>query len=68
MKKTQNLTFSEKTNVSGKLDEYVEAVCACGLELRNLTFRKLKNKWPHCKCKQPMKVKSNADPLISTFN
>lgn len=68
MKKTQNLTFLEKTNANGKLDELIEAICACGAELRNITFRNLKNKWPHCKCKQPMKVKSNADPSISTFD
>jgi hypothetical protein len=62
---TKNLTSLSKTDASGKLDKKVEAVCECGKETRAVTFRNLKNKWPHCqKCKQPMKVISNA---VSSF-
>jgi len=31
-------------------------VCECGKDERTLTLRKLKNKWPHCECRQAMKV------------
>jgi len=46
--------------VNEKLDREVLAECECGREKKVMTFRKLKNKWPHCsKCNQPMKVKVN---------
>ena len=49
------------------LDKKVQAECECGREKRIVTFRNLKNRWPICnKCKQPMKVKGNAIPPIST--
>lgn len=57
---TTNQTSSSKTDASGKLDEKVHAMCECGVETKLVTFRNLKNKWPHCSCRQPMKVKSNA--------
>jgi len=44
----------EKSN----MDDPIEAVCkyGCGTK-KTLSFRKLKNKWPHCNvCNQPMKV------------
>lgn len=64
-----SMNSSSKTDVSGKLDEPVQAVCDCGLETKTVTFRNLKNKWPHCrKCKQPMKVKSNAISSFSASN
>ena len=48
------------------LDKQVEAFCECGAK-RTVTFRNLKNRWPICaRCKQPMKVKGNAVPPIST--
>ena len=48
------------------LDKQVEASCECGAT-RTVTFRNLKNRWPVCvRCKQPMKVKGNAIPPIST--
>lgn len=37
-------------------DQLIEAVCECGKDERTLTLRKLKNKWPHCECRQAMKV------------
>lgn len=40
------------------MDDPIEAVCkyGCGTK-KTLSFRKLKNKWPHCNvCNQPMKV------------
>ena len=37
-------------------DHLIEAVCECGKHKRTLTMRKLKNKWPHCECRQAMKV------------
>jgi len=37
-------------------DHLIEAVCECGKEVRSLTMRKLKNKWPFCQCRQAMKV------------
>ena len=43
-----------------KLDDRVLAVCACGKEEKYLTFRILKNRWPHCSCKISMKVLTNA--------
>jgi len=51
-----------------KLDKEVLAECECGREKKVMTFRKLKNKWPHCsKCNQPMKVKvKDAVPPIHT--
>ena len=56
-----------KTGVSGKLDKTMQAVCDCGRETKLVTFRNLKNKWPHCKkCNQPMKVKSDAIPTVPT--
>jgi len=51
-----------------KLDEPVVAVCwECEVE-KDLTFRKLKNKWPHCpKCNQPMRIrKTDAIPAVHT--
>tara|TARA_E500000318_G_C3451627_1_gene169000 strand:+ start:32 stop:208 length:177 start_codon:yes stop_codon:yes gene_type:complete len=48
------------------LDKQVLAECECGKETRTVTFRNLKNRWPMCKCKKPMKVKGNAVPPIST--
>lgn len=57
---------SKKTDANGKLDQPVVAVCDCGVQTRYVTFRNLKNKWPHCKCNQPMKVKGNADAPIPT--
>ena len=52
-------TFSNQ-GTNGKLDEPVVAVCECG-HTKGITFRNLKNRWPHCpKCKQPMKVLPNA--------
>ena len=43
------------------LDKTTKVVCECGKEEREVTFRNLKNRWPHCKkCKEPMKVISNA--------
>lgn len=54
-------------NSNSKLDEPVVAVCECEGEVKRLTFRKLKNKWPHCSCNQPMKVKADdAIPPIHT--
>jgi len=51
-----------------KLDREVLAECECGREQKVITFRKLKNKWPHCsKCNQPMMVKvKDAIPTIHT--
>ena len=50
-----------KEIVSDKLDQKVLATCNCGAPDKTVTFRNLKNRWPHCKkCHQPMKVKSNA--------
>tara|TARA_R110000796_G_scaffold63798_4_gene147574 strand:+ start:1295 stop:1468 length:174 start_codon:yes stop_codon:yes gene_type:complete len=43
-----------------RLDEKITAVCACEKEQKILTYRTLKNKWPHCSCKMSMKVLTNA--------
>ena len=48
--------YSEKTDANGKLDKKVEAICSCKAEKRFITYRTLKNKWPHCSCRQSMKV------------
>ena len=48
------------TNNPDSMDKEVEAVCECGKYKKVITFRNLKNKWPRCKCKLSMKVKSNA--------
>ena len=53
-------------NSNSKLDEPVVAECECKGEVKHLTFRNLKNKWPHCSCNQPMKVKADAVPLVHT--
>jgi hypothetical protein len=53
------------------LDTEVLAVCECGKEQKTKTYRSLKNKWPICSCKQPMKIKKddrNADPNVPTTN
>jgi len=55
---------SSKTDVSGDLDRRVNAVCECGEQMKQVTFRNLKNRWPHCRCNQPMKVKADADATI----
>ena len=40
------------------IETEVLAECECLRDSKKLTFRQLKNKWPHCKyCNQPMKVK-----------
>ena len=36
--------------------------------LNKTDFRNLKNKWPICECKQPMRVHKNADTPVSTSN
>ena len=60
------LNSSSKTDANGKLDKVLEAVCECGVK-KKVTFRNLKNRWARCpKCNQPMKVKSDAVPFIST--
>ena len=65
MKKTPKQIYSEKTEMSGKLDDTLLAVCSCGAEKREVTFRNLKNKWPQCKkCNEAMRIKSNADTFI----
>ena len=49
--------------MTNELDELVLAECKCGTK-RNISFRTLKNKWPHCKvCSQPMIIKPNK-PLV----
>jgi len=64
MMKTPKLIYSEKKEMSGKLDDVLTAICNCGEE-KEVTFRNLKNKWPQCKkCNQPMRIKSNADTFI----
>lgn len=50
------------------LDRNINAVCECGKNKKTLTFRNLKNKWPTCECKQPMRVISNADTFVPTSN
>ncbi len=58
---------SPKTPVNEKLDEQVQALCECGKESKLVTFRNLKNKWPHCKqCGRAMRVVKNADAHVST--
>jgi hypothetical protein len=52
----KNLSYLEKIDVNGKLDKQVEAICECLAEKRLITYRALKNKWPHCSCRQSMKV------------
>ena len=52
-----------------KMDEPIMATCKQCEKQKVLSFRKLKNKWPHCPiCKQPMKVNmSNAvSPIYTT--
>ena len=49
-----------KTGLEKRLDEKITAVCACEKEQKILTYRTLKNKWPHCSCKMSMKVLTNA--------
>jgi len=64
---TNSTNSSSKTGVNGKLDKQVQAVCECGRETKLVTFRNLKNKWPHCKrCGQAMKVIRDADAFIPT--
>ena len=59
------------TNESSHLDRQVKAVCKCGKESKQVTFRNLKNKWPHCSgcpTRRPMKVITYADDTISDRN
>ena len=43
--------------MTNDLDKKVLAECKCGTKV-NISFRTLKNKWPHCKvCGQPLVVK-----------
>tara|TARA_R100000234_G_C5003673_1_gene181531 strand:- start:2911 stop:3081 length:171 start_codon:yes stop_codon:yes gene_type:complete len=46
------------------LDDKTNAVCECGKVKKILTFRNLKNKWPICECKQPMRITRNADTPV----
>jgi hypothetical protein len=55
-------TSSEKMDANGKLDKEIEAVCLCLEETKTLTYRMLKNKWPHCSCKQSMKIQVDHVP------
>ena len=48
------------TSNTDPMEKTVESVCECGQYVKVVTFGNLKNKWPRCKCKLAMKVKSNA--------
>lgn len=50
-------TMTPVTN--SKVDREVIAVCPCEEEEKIVTYRALKNKWPHCSCKQSMKIRVN---------
>ena len=53
---------------NSNLNSLTVAVCECGKEKRTLTFRQLKNKWPHCECKQSMKVLPDAASSLYAGN
>ena len=46
----------------------VTAVCRCEKQIKFVTWRNIKNKFPKCRCGKPMKVISDADTLVSTPN
>ena len=45
-------------------EKAVTAVCKCEKQIKFVTWRNIKNKFPQCKCGKPMKVISDANSTI----
>lgn len=43
-----------------------KTVCKCEKEIKFVTWRNIKNKFPQCSCGRTMKVITNADTIVST--
>jgi len=52
----EKITYEQEAERQSGLDRSITAVCHCKKETKDLTYRALKNKWPHCSCNQSMKV------------
>ncbi len=52
----KEITYEQEAERQSGLDRPITAICHCEKETKDLTYRALKNKWPHCSCKQSMRV------------